>query len=116
MKRLSKDGSHTYNIASESGFGEYPRTCHQCGERIYITKEAVWFGHDETGAKASWHWDHRPLKAYSVSARDDNTKAAEHIAPDLLPSCPRCGDLSAAKATVCETCGARLTEPVTEKA
>ena len=56
MKRLSRDGSHTYNVASESGFGEYPRTCHQCGERIYITKSTVWFGHDEDGQRASWHW------------------------------------------------------------
>lgn len=51
-----------------------------------------------------------------MSDRKDNILAADHVAADWLPYCPRCGDLSATLATVCETCGARLTEPKRETA
>lgn len=62
MKRLSKDGKRTYNAGSSHTFGEYPKVCTACGERVRITKDTIWFGQDENGAKASWHWACRPLK------------------------------------------------------
>lgn len=62
VKRLSKDGSRTYNVGSSSTFEDYPRVCTGCGERVRITKDTIWFGHDENGAKASWHWKCRPLR------------------------------------------------------
>lgn len=61
MRRISKSGT-AYNEGSHSSFGDYPRNCAHCHRRIYITKETVWFGHDENGAKASWHWKCRPLR------------------------------------------------------
>lgn len=50
-----------------------------------------------------------------MSVREDNVRAADHVTADLFPACPRCGDLSATTATVCETCGKRLTEDAEKK-
>jgi len=39
----------------------------------------------------------------------ENKQRASKIASDLLPGCPRCGDLRPVGSFVCLNCGCRLT-------
>jgi hypothetical protein len=61
MKRLSKDGSRTYNVGSERGWGLYPRVCAcGCGQPLRVTKDAIWFEATDGGRLLrSWHFQHR---------------------------------------------------------
>ena len=43
-----------------------------------------------------------------VSQRTKDVRAGEHVEPDLLPACPRCGDLTDAGAERCAGCRKRL--------
>lgn len=56
MRRLSKDGKKSYNVASERGWGDYPRICSGCTVKPRITLDALWFD-NENGVPRTWHFD-----------------------------------------------------------
>jgi uncharacterized OB-fold protein len=50
-----------------------------------------------------------------MTPRGKDKRAAERLASDILPACPRCGDLCEPDADYCPECGCALREGETWK-